>query len=52
VKPYVKRGKNDEADAEAICEVVTRLTMRFVPVKSAERWSILMLHRTRDRICG
>jgi hypothetical protein len=52
VKPYVKRGKNDEADAEAICEAVTRPTMQFVPVKSAERQSILMLHRTRDRICG
>lgn len=48
VKPYVKRGKNDEVDAEAICEAVTRPTMRFVPVKSAEQQSILMLHRTRD----
>jgi len=37
VKPYVKRGKNDMADAEAICEAVTRPTMRFVPVKSADR---------------
>jgi transposase len=37
VKPYVKRGKNDTADAEAICEAVTRPTMRFVPVKSAEQ---------------
>jgi transposase len=37
VKPYVKRGKTDRADAEAICEAVTRPTMRFVPVKSAER---------------
>lgn len=36
VKPYVKRGKTDAADAEAICEAVTRPTMRFVPVKSAE----------------
>ena len=36
VKPYVKRGKNDAADAEAICEAMTRPTMRFVPVKSAE----------------
>ena len=35
VKPYVKRGKNDAADAQAICEAVTRPTMRFVPVKSA-----------------
>ncbi len=48
VKPYVKRGKNDEVDAEAICEAVTRPTMRFVPVKSAEQQSILMRHRTRD----
>jgi transposase len=48
VKPYVKRGKNDAADAEAICEAVTRPTMRFVPVKSAEAQSILMVHRTRD----
>jgi transposase len=48
VKPYVKRGKNDAVDAEAICEAVTRPTMRFVPVKSAEQQSVLMLHRTRD----
>lgn len=48
VKPYVKRGKNDAADAEAICEAVTRPTMRFVPVKSAEQQSIVMLHRSRD----
>ena len=48
VKPYVKRNKNDAADAEAICEAVTRPTMRFVAVKSAERQSVLMLHRTRE----
>jgi transposase len=48
VKPYVKRGKNDAADAEAICEAVIRPTMRFVPIKSAEQQSVLMLHRTRD----
>jgi transposase len=48
VKPYVKRGKTDAADAEAICEAVTRPTMRFVPVKSAEQQSVLMLHRTRE----
>ena len=48
VKPYVKRQKNDAADAEAICEAVTRPNMRFVAVKSAERQSVLMLHRTRD----
>lgn len=48
VKPYVKRHKNDAADAEAICEAVTRPNMRFVPVKSREQQSVLMLHRTRD----
>lgn len=48
VKPYVKRGKNDEVDAEAIYEAATRPSMRFVPVKSTEQQSILMLHRTRD----
>jgi transposase len=48
VKPYVKRSKNDVADAEAICEAVSRPTMRFVPVKTAEQQSILMLHRTRN----
>ena len=48
VKPYVKRGKTDAADAEAICEAVTRPTMRFVPVKTAEQQAALMLHRTRD----
>jgi transposase len=48
VKPYVKRGKTDQADAEAICEAVTRPTMRFVPVKSAERQAALMDHKTRE----
>jgi len=48
VKPYVKRSKNDAADAQAICEAVTRPTMRFVPVKSAAQQSVLMLHRVRD----
>jgi transposase len=48
VRPYVKRQKNDAADAEAICEAATRPNMRFVPVKSAERQGVLMLHRTRD----
>ena len=48
VRPYVKRGKNDAADAEAICEAVTRPTMRFVSVKSAEQQGVLMLHRTRE----
>ena len=48
VKPYVKRQKNDAADAEAICEAVTRPTMRFVAIKSAERQGVLVLHRARD----
>ena len=48
VKPYVKRGKTDADDAEAICEAVTRPTMRFVAVKSAEQQAALALHRTRD----
>ena len=47
VKPYVKRQKNDVADAEAICEAVTRANMRFVPTKTSEQQSVLMLHRTR-----
>lgn len=47
VKPYVKRQKNDASDAEAICEAVTRPTMRFVGVKSLEQQSVLVLHRTR-----
>ena len=48
VKPYVKRQKNDAADAEAICEAVTRPNMRFVPVKTKEQQSVLVLHRSRD----
>ncbi len=48
VKPYVKRQKNDAADAEAICEAVTRPTMRFVPIKSEEQQGLLMLHRGRE----
>ena len=48
VKAYVKRSKNDAADAAAICEAVTRPSMRFVPVKTAEQQAALMLHRTRD----
>ena len=47
VKPYVKSQKNDATDAEAICEAVTRPNMRFVPTKTKEQQSILMLHRTR-----
>ena len=48
VKPYVKRGKTDAADAEAVCEAVTRPTMRFVPVKSPEQQAAPSMHRTRD----
>ena len=47
VKPYVKRQKNDATDAEAICEAVARANMRFVPTKTPEEQSCLMLHRTR-----
>ena len=48
VKAYVKRQKNDAADAAAICEAVTRPSMRFVPIKSAEQQSTLAVHRTRN----
>lgn len=48
VKAYVKRGKSDALDAEAICEAVQRPTMRFVPVKTVEQQSILMIHRARS----
>src|SRR6185369_3149371 len=48
VKPYVKRGKTDANDAEAICEAVTRPTMRFVAVKSPEQQAALSMHRARD----
>ena len=47
VKPYVKRQKNDATDAEAICEAVARANMRFVPTKTSEQQSGLVLHRTR-----
>lgn len=47
VKPYVKRQKNDAADAEAICEAVTRPTMRFVEGKSPEQQSVMVLHKVR-----
>jgi transposase len=50
VKPYVKRGKNDAADAEALCEAVTRPTMRFVPVKSPDRQAACMLMTVRERL--
>jgi transposase len=48
VKGYVKRSKSDAADAAAICEAVTRPSMRFVPIKSPDQQALLMLHRTRD----
>lgn len=48
VKPYIKTNKNDAADAESIYEVVTRPTMRFVPIKSSEQLAILALHRARQ----
>lgn len=48
VKPYVKRNKNDVADAEAICEAVRRPSMRFVPVKTVEQQSVLLMHRGRE----
>jgi transposase len=50
VKPYVSRGKNDAADAEALCEAMSRPKMRFVPVKSAEAQAALMLAGLRDRL--
>lgn len=48
VKPYVKRQKNDATDAEAICEAVTRPTMRFVEIKSEDQQAVLMMHRARQ----
>ena len=48
VKPYVKRGKSDRIDAEAICEAASRPTMRFVPVKTIEQQSLTTLHRSRE----
>ena len=50
VKPYVKRGKNDAADAEALCEAMSRPTMRFVPVKTQEEQAALMLVGVRERL--
>jgi hypothetical protein len=50
VKPYVKRGKNDGADAEALCEAMSRPSMRFVPVKTAEQQAALMMVGLRDRL--
>lgn len=48
IKPYIKRGKNDAVDAEAICEAMSRPGMRFVPIKSAQAQAALMLHKTRE----
>ena len=50
VKPYVQRGKNDAADASAICEAMSRPRMRFVPVKTAEQQAALMLVGVRDQL--
>lgn len=50
VKPYVKTNKNDQADAEAICEAVARPNMRFVPVKTIEQQDVLSIHRVRERL--
>jgi transposase len=50
VKPYVKRGKNDGADAEALCEAMSRPSIRFVPVKTAEQQAALMMVGLRDRL--
>ena len=48
IKPYVKRGKNDAVDAEAVCEAMSRPNMRFVPIKSMEQQAMLMLHKNRE----
>jgi transposase len=48
----VKRGKTDAADAEAICEAVTRPTMRFVPIKTPEQQAALMMHRSHELLVG
>ena len=52
VKAYVKRGKTDAGDAEAICEAVARPSMHFVPIKTAEQQAILMIHRSRELLVG
>ena len=52
VKPYVKGNKHDAADAEAICEAVSRPSMRFVPIKNIEQQSVLTLHRARQGFIG
>ena len=48
VKPYVKTNKNDAADAEAICEAVSRPNMRFVPIKTVDQQAVLSVHRARQ----
>lgn len=50
VKPYVKTNKNDYKDAEAICEAVSRPSMRFVPIKTIEQQDVLSIHRIRERM--
>lgn len=50
VKPYVKSNKNDQADAEAICEAISRPGMRFVGIKSVAQQDVLSLHRVRERL--
>ncbi len=50
VKPYVKRGKNDASEAEALCKAMSRPTMRFVPVKTADQQAALMLVGLRERL--
>lgn len=52
VKPYVKRSKNDAADAEAICEAVERPNMRFVPIKAPETQALVLMHRMRTQLVG
>ncbi len=52
VKAYVRRQKNDAADAAAICEAVTRPSMRFVPVRSVENQGVLMNHKARELLVG
>lgn len=52
VKAYVRRQKNDAADAAAICEAVSRPSMRFVPIKSREQQALLLLHRGRELLVG
>lgn len=49
-KPYVKRGKNDAADAEALCEAASRSTMRYVPIKTLDQQAALMLAASRERL--